>query len=147
MPSGQATKERKQKKRKERRERFSTRNLSGENHKTRRTFQRTSTQKPGRSKKDQKRKTSSISGCYQHRARAQDGPIRGDQFPTQHLSEQNPKPRRTVQRTTHQKPGRNNKNHKRKTGSISSCLPHQTRAQEGPIHQELFTTQLVRAEP
>ena len=53
--------------------------------------------KTGRSNKDHKSKTNSISCCVPHKTRAQNGPIRGDQFSTQHLSEQNPKPRRTFQ--------------------------------------------------
>ena len=70
------------------------------------------------------------------------GPIRGDQFPTQLLSEQNPKPRRTFQRTSNQKPERHNKDQREKTGSISCCLPQQTtRAQEGPIRGEQLSTQ------
>ena len=147
VPSGQATKERKQKKRKERRERFSPHNFSGENPKPRRTSQRTSTQKAGRSNKDQSRKTSSISCCLQHKTRTQEGQL--GETKSQHNSCPNGLLSQEELFKEHQtgSPSDPTKINREKRAVLRAICNKKHERQKGQLGENNWQTKLVRAEP
>ena len=84
------------------------------------------TQKPGRNNKNHKRKTDSISCCLSaQKQERQKARVHNNNLPTQNLSAQNPKSRRTFRKASNKTTRHPPRTQKRKTGSISCCFSTQ----------------------